>query len=258
MAAERIEGDPVQACDRLAASPYDPTRAAEGVVDDEFDAAAAEQACRQALETAPKEPRILFQLGRALAAQRRFPEAKDVLERAADASHAAAQYALSEIFLDGALGEGYHTRGMALLRRAAVGENAKAQYALGLLHISGAIGAPRNTREAVGWLRQSAMQNYAPAQFALGRMLYMGRGVRADRKAAFRWLEKSAKQNYADAQLALASMYNTGKGAPKDPEQTLYWLRRATDNGHPDAKRYYDQLLRQSGAQADNAKTAPP
>ena len=49
------------------------------------------------------------------------------------------------------------------------------------------------------WLRLSAMQGYAEAQYALGICYQDGIGVKADIEKAMDWYERSAAQNYPDA-----------------------------------------------------------
>ncbi|HMO28895.1 hypothetical protein [Enterovirga sp.] len=66
----------VAGCDRLAASPLDTTRPAgvPGVGFDVVDVARAVPRCMQALKERPKDPRIKYQLARALAKSGAPPE----------------------------------------------------------------------------------------------------------------------------------------------------------------------------------------
>ncbi|HKD27414.1 MAG TPA: hypothetical protein VKC66_16135 [Xanthobacteraceae bacterium] len=66
--AAQLAAPNADACDRLAASPYDKARPSgiQGVAFEQVDAPAAIEACRAALEARPDDARLAFQLARAL------------------------------------------------------------------------------------------------------------------------------------------------------------------------------------------------
>ena len=74
-------------CDRLAASPDDPGRAAPAVQLADIDGAAAEATCRDEIEKAPTAGRFIFQLARALEAEEKTDEARDTNQAAVDAGY---------------------------------------------------------------------------------------------------------------------------------------------------------------------------
>ncbi len=82
------------ACHRLAAFPADPDRLSAGVRDEFVMAADAEAACRRALETAPDDPRLHLQLGRALLNGGKEEEGRKEVQIAIDAKYAGAIYYL--------------------------------------------------------------------------------------------------------------------------------------------------------------------
>jgi Sel1 repeat len=55
-------------------------------------------------------------------------------------------------------------------------------------------GVPKDNAEAVRWYRKAVDQNYAPAEYNLGRMYYYGQGVSQDRIEARHLLIKAADQ----------------------------------------------------------------
>jgi TPR repeat protein len=59
--------------------------------------------------------------------------------------------------------------------------------------------------------------------------------VPRDAKVAADWLRRSARQGHAPAQYALGVAYYSGYGVPKDAEQALGWIAEAEKNGHPEA-----------------------
>ena len=92
----------VTECDVLAAHPDDLTRMAEGIGDDKIVPRLAIPACEQALARDGREPRFLFQLGRAMAAGDRKDEAFALFARADQAGHPAASGYLGDAHQTGA------------------------------------------------------------------------------------------------------------------------------------------------------------
>lgn len=68
-----------------------------------------------------------------------------------------------------------------------------------------------------------AEQGVASAQFYLGLMHEMGRGVRQDHSVALLWFRKAAAQGYAGPQNYLGLIYERGRGVRKDVVRALMW-----------------------------------
>ena len=117
-----------------------------------------------------------------------------------------------------------------------------------------------------------AEQGNPEAQYKVGEMYEIGKGVKKDITEAQKWFEKSAKQGHkkatykilyidinknglndftksqlgnirseaaagnADAQYFLGKMYAAGVGVPKSLTNALTWLNKATFNGIPEAE----------------------
>jgi len=64
-------------------------------------------------------------------------------------------------------------------------------------------------------LEALAKQGNASAQFNLGLMYNLGRGVRQDLAKAVKWWRKAAEQCNTEAQYLLNMMYGPGKGLPR-------------------------------------------
>jgi TPR repeat protein len=90
-------------CDKAAADPADPKRPDDtaGVPFDRIDAARAVQECLKAANIISGEPRLLYELGRALDAAKRYDEAIGFYRRAADAGYAIAMASLGLHYEEG-------------------------------------------------------------------------------------------------------------------------------------------------------------
>jgi uncharacterized protein len=108
--------------------------------------------------------------------------------------------------------------------------NARAEYRLGILYAMGR-GVERDYARAVTWLRKSADQGYASAENDLGTLYDQGRGVPEDPGEAARWFLKAAVEGHGSAQLNLASLYETGRGVRRDPVQAFAWANAASELG---------------------------
>jgi uncharacterized protein len=89
---------------------------------------------------------------------------------------------------------------------------------------------------ALRLLRPLADQGDAEAQFNLGLMYSLGRGVMQDKAEAARWLLKAAEQNHGDAQGSLGFCYDNGEGVPQNYAEAMKWYRKAADRGNADAQ----------------------
>jgi TPR repeat protein len=142
-------------CDRLAASPDDPQRAAPPVYSAKLDAAAAIRACDDAVKSQPDNPRLLFQLGRALDWNRQFALARAYYGAASDRNYAPAQAALGLLVQYGDGGFADPAGALGLYRRAAGNGSAFAMTMIGHLYASGS-GVTQDAKEALSWYRRAA------------------------------------------------------------------------------------------------------
>ena len=140
----------IAACDRLAASPYDPNRDGPGVPLDKIDAEPAIAACGAALAQNPDNPRIAYDLGRAQERTGRF---------AADQGLAPAQYNLALFFEDGLGGLPQDDREAGRLYRLAADQgDPDAQAALAVFYGDGRGGLKRDEATARRLLELAARQ----------------------------------------------------------------------------------------------------
>ena len=134
--------------------------------------------------------------------------------------------------------------------------NAEAQYHVGLQLLYGADNIKRtgnindvirelNEMKARGaeWLRKSAEQGYAPAQYSLAGCYLNGTGMERDAAKGVEWLRKAAAQDEIHALYELANRHLDGRdGVEKDRDEAVKLYRKAAEQGHVDAKHILKRL----------------
>jgi len=101
--------------------------------------------------------------------------------------------------------------------------NASAQYNLGLMYDLGK-GVLKNDVKAMHWYRLAAEQGIVEAQYAIGSMYAHGDGIPKDIVEAIRWFRKAAEQGHVWAQYNLGLGYTDGRGVLKDETEGYAWL----------------------------------
>lgn len=92
----------VTECDRLAGHPDDPNKVVPGLGTRAMDLPAAIQACRADLANDPQNPRLQYQLARALTYNGRVGEALPIIEQAVSAGYPQAIFVTGYLYLEGA------------------------------------------------------------------------------------------------------------------------------------------------------------
>ena len=131
---------------------------------------------------------------------------------------------------------GDNKKALLYFSKAAKKGNDKAQYELGLMYKMGR-GVNRNTPEAIKWWLKSANQGNVDALCALGWMYDSGDGVNEDNVEAKKWYLKAAEQGNATAQLNLGILYADGEIIPHDYSEAFKWFTKASEQGN--AKAHY-------------------
>ena len=78
--------------------------------------------------------------------------------------------------------------------------------------------------DGAAFIRESAEKGIADAQYKLGGMYDVGKGVPQDDAQAAIWYRKAADQGHAAAQCALGLQCSQGKGVPNDAKLAYMWL----------------------------------
>jgi uncharacterized caspase-like protein len=184
-------------CDRAAADPYDTNKPANvrGVHRNVVSRQAL-QICAKAVVDQQQDPRLQYQLGRAL--------------------YAAGDYAKARIIFQGAANIGYPQAITELGRMSFFGHGTPQSYDA----------ARKQFEKAAALGDPSAIKN-------LGFMYDQGRGVKADVKRAIAYYEKAPHHPTVMNNLAL--MYEQGRGVPKDVPKAIRMYEQAILGGDESA-----------------------
>lgn len=98
---------------------------------------------------------------------------------------------------------------LAVLEPAADAGSAAAQYHLGLMNARGE-GRPRDLAAAARWFEQAARQGHGHSQFILGHMYARGEGVPADRARAHMWFSAATATGWWKAREAREKLVDAG------------------------------------------------
>jgi TPR repeat protein len=85
--------------------------------------------------------------------------------------------------------------------------------------------------EARKWFELSALQNYSGAQYNLGLMYHLGRGIAINYEVASKWFLLAAHQGHWLAQYYIGTMYLYGKGVTEDFEEAIKWYKLCAKQG---------------------------
>ena len=168
-------------------------------------------------------------------------KATELFTRAAKQGHDYAAYQLGKQFLQGEETEKDVEAAIKWLKQSAAANNQYAQYSLGKLYLDGEK-VEKDIRTAITYLKKSAAQNNAFAEYRLGRFYLLGEDVEADVKEAVQWLEQSASQGNQYAQYALGKLYLCGHEVPRNKEKALPYLEASAAQGNIYAQFLLDHL----------------
>lgn len=198
-------------CDRLAAAPNDPERPAgvAGVAIVAIDMEKAVPACRAALAATPDDPRIKYQLARALSLGN---------EAAVKESN-------------------------TLLRQSAEAGYPSAMYYFGFM-VEYGFGFPRDEAAAIEWYRKAAAAEFPRAMVAMGKVLLAGKGITADPPAAVEWFRRGADAGDPEAMVLLGGAYEEGDGVERNMDTARSWYRNAISAGSSAGQVALDRLER--------------
>jgi len=117
--------------------------------------------------------------------------------------------------------------------------NAKAQYYLGaVLSNSPGLypGVQMDKELGWSWIKKSADQGFAEAEFSVGFEYAAGVNQPEDMEAAMVWTQKAAVHGYVPAMGVMGNAYNgdpdySGSGIRPDPKLAMSWYRKAAKKG---------------------------
>jgi TPR repeat protein len=238
--AARAQSADAVLCDRVAADPADPDKPA-GIAGTPAippsDVVIAIRYCKVAAASkaaAVASRRVLYQLGRAFAANQQMTEAIGAFRKAADKGSTSAMIELGVLYANGSGVAKDEAQARDLFQRAAAAGNPRGVTNLAALADAG--GAPSDPVAARALLAKAADANSAEAQFQLGLMLADGVGGPKDDVAARALFEKAAAQSHDGALDWLGSFAENGRGGPKDKAAAKAYYEKAAALGNDDAK----------------------
>ncbi len=136
---------------------------------------------------------------------------------------------------------GRYVQAGKLYRDLAESGDPQAQFRLGMLHYLGR-GVREDERQAFDWFQRAAKAGNIDAQYRLATLYTLRQGLPADTDdadiEAARWYFSAAARGHAEAQYALALMFITGKGVEQSPEEAEKWMRRAAAQGLEGARSF--------------------
>lgn len=123
---------------------------------------------------------------------------------------------------------GEHTAALGLWRPLAEADDATAQFWMGALYDLGR-GVAQDFTVATQWYRKAADQGHAGAQHNLGHMYELGHGVPAEfaMAAAAVWYRRAAEQGFTASQINLGVLYTNGRGIKRDYVEAWKWFSLA-------------------------------
>lgn len=119
---------------------------------------------------------------------------------------------------------------LKLFRAAAAQGQPGAEYELGVLSLLGR-GVQKDEKIAINWFRRAAEQHDRRALHSLGVAYQRGRGVQQDARLAVSLFKQSAAQGYGPALSALGGMHGDGTGVPQDYALAMKYLKEAVSMG---------------------------
>ncbi|NQU59309.1 MAG: sel1 repeat family protein [Rhodospirillales bacterium] len=123
----------------------------------------------------------------------------------------------------------------------AIDGNPKAQNALGYLYRMG-LGVTANIATSRQWYAKSAASGDPVGLFSLGDIARKTAGSLEEVVKAITLINKAAMQNYAPAQLAMGEFYKKGEGLPANNSKAYFWATLALKNNYKKAKPLLKQL----------------
>jgi hypothetical protein len=131
-----------------------------------------------------------------------------------------------------AVSRGNYVAASIALKEAAVHGDPTAQTALATMYIASSGGVILDTKKALYWFRKAAEQGFPEAQYLLGEMYNLGRGVIERDALAVEWYRKAADQGHAHAQNNMGTKYLNGHGVSKDYAIARTWYSKSAYQGN--------------------------
>ena len=223
---------PMDACDRLAASPVDTQRpeTVPGVATGMIEVKAALEACSQAT-LIDRNPRFQYQLGRVHFDKQDHAAASRAFGVAAASGYLAAKSALGHLYGSGLGVPEDKARELALTLEAAEAGLPIAMHNAGVILRNGE-GVDADPVASLAWFRKAVALGYTQSLVDIGLAYDEGKGVKQDFAEAARWYQQAASHDIPEAFNNLGTLFEEGKGVPQSYPAAIDWYRKAQATGY--------------------------
>jgi TPR repeat protein len=228
------ETGPVTDCDKLAASPEDGQRVADGVAFDRLDGARAIAQCQDAVSHFPAIGRLLYQLGRGQEKIGDDAAALQSYRKAADLGSLIGAFSAGVRERDGVGTQRDDEEANRLFKLCADQGDGDCLNSLAFQYQAGR-GVPADPNEAIRLYREAAATGLVAANVNLGFLYRDGDGVPVDYAEAARQFQVAADKDDPAGAASLALLYQNGQGVPKDETRAVSLFQMAADHGDDDA-----------------------
>lgn len=172
------------------------------------------------------------------------------VRKAAEAGNPEAQFRLGVMYADADLVSLDYGRAAHWVGKAAAQGMAKAQALLAWFFANG-LGVEQDDAEAGRWYLKAAAQGLPREQCMVATMYRFGtNGFRRDLHAMLDWYRRAADQGYAPAQYALGKLLLAGKLVERDTDTAFQWLSLAAANGSKGAEKALFRLMDELGPES--------
>lgn len=225
--------DAAALCTSLAGSPYDPSApSGQGKLIADIETQSAIKACQDAVEGAPGDARMHFQLGRAFDAAEQYEQALAEYGTAAELGFPLADVSLGGLYELGLGVEPDASQAVHYYQKAF--EEAKLPIAaanLGYAYDSG-VGVDIDKAKAAMYFELASDAGIAWATTSLGYLYEQGTGVEADYERAVELYQIAAAAGDAAAANNLGSAYERGEGGlTRSAEKAKEFYEKAIEGG---------------------------
>ena len=213
----------------------------------------------------------MMQLGNFAYQEKRYEDAFNWYQNAANQGIVQAQFRLSQMYQTGEGTDKDETAATRWLFKAASQGLAQAEYEYAIALEFGRGIKRAQMKQVAVWYKKAAQGAHPEAMLKVAKLYFSGSGIDKDINQALTWALKAKNKHVTDsdtfvkkivrevrelarqgdhsAQHMLALMYQRGLAVEKDTKLALTWLRKAATKGHADAQYDLGRTLAQTGSQ---------
>jgi hypothetical protein len=224
-------------CDRLAAMPYDTGHGWKlpGLEVDKINLAAAEPACKDAMQRYPDVIRFVFEAGRVATGRKDYAEARRLYDQAAAAGYAMAMNNIGATYEAGTGTPVNYVEAARWYQKAVDAGEPIGMVDLGWLYGTGH-GVKKDYAHARQLYETGVKAGEPSAMNNLGLMYMQGEGAPRDYNESRRLYEQSAALGNDAANNGLGVLYFNGYGVARDKRKAVQFFEKAAALGNPEAK----------------------